>query len=1454
MVEGTIIKLGKNTSGKDYGIIKCVDKNTYIFYETSLISNKITDLSIGDRVQFSIFNENKATNVSLIVRGKNAIDKNLVFKNNPLLLIGFYEPFIGETLILKTKNNEVLVGDYNNHNNQQIRLIQGDEIISVNFTDVENFYFFGVISSYILSSMFGLINSKYKFKITSVKSDSLKSAIKSSLHEKHGCIYSLMYDGTNASIIDVNDFSLVSGSLIWQNGTILGVYSEYNYFSVDRKFRCYWSSVYSSTLKKLYKDKDFLEQAVYFKSVKTKNNDEFLEDNLNNLIVDIRPKYNLGKAIINPSANLLSFVSEQEPYKYTSTFKINKSDVMQDVTYEISCINKDNITVINYQKGAHLQSFKTIINDRKAKIKIQIDEAKKIDDFHQQLKLNIQQLENFDVNPRTAINAMFFVSVKLNNFDYFKDALTRFGYLLPKHLYYGYEMKYFFVIDNLQMAKNYALKVLDSKVKPDSEIDQLFKLAWEINSDSIKANEYINSLIKSTTNQQKNIQTIEYAESSTNDTYRHKYFEEKIAKYDLIYFFKKLPEKYKYIKDKFNFEERKFNGSAEDYRNCIDILQIASEDFIRKFFNEYNRIYSLVKLLILFLKINTNKNLETRYQSLLESNYKNLAKLEYSRNEINVSTRHYYADYIFQVEISSQSEFFFNALMRILKEFTNAISHDEIKDIKTEQNFIEFIKNFKFEFDADFIRFLFNLPKITFSYLVSLLHQHNSGILLSLNIGKAFNPSESNNSTKLLADFNFVFDKYERELKQYLEFIYKNFQYLDEVERIFQAMVEYKQGLIDFLYHQDVDFIHEIEYIFKEASEILSGRNIYNKIINLEKLFNRTNSAISNIEQFPTKISIDTFHPILVNFTKMLSSFITKQCLDFVPNIKVKHYSLSQALTSEILSISNSSNLLPALNVKIEAKPHGLNAPFKVDDGENRSIEKQNQNILSDETKEISIPIKFLKDLDEQQIELDVQITYSYYQSFSNKFETATKTINNSIIIPLENIEEIETNPYADFAEGRDLNPENPNENAMFFGREYDMNEIIKLITSGNELKSSIMYAVYGQKRSGKTSFVRFTANRLKKIIPDLIEVWISAEGITSTKDYPDLFFINLIKKIVENFKSKLFSPDYIHIKKTLDEIGLPIPKTLGLSSEEINDLPIQFNGFFRSFRNYFGKKYPILVVIDEFTKVYIKMKEQSISADFLNRYRALIEENLLTNIIIGHDFMKQFFTDSAVIKQNYGNALNGLANLISRRLTYLDVVEARSMMEKPLLTSQNQSRFEGDLGYEAIKRIYDLTGGSVFYLMKFLNLLTQYMMLNKEKMVTLSDIMYVANTFGFESQRGRIEKKEFDPLFNEFSDTETSNSKDQIEILTNSEMQDKTYNLLKLVAIKSNQFSRSCMMEQLQEELMDNTNRKIFKSLLERGVLVDDNGNDIITENLETIASVKIKVGLFHIWLTQRG
>ncbi|MCI8564848.1 MAG: hypothetical protein HFI39_00770 [Lachnospiraceae bacterium] len=674
---------------------------------------------------------------------------------------------------------------------------------------------------------------------------------------------------------------------------------------------------------------------------------------------------------------------------------------------------------------------------------------------------------------------------------------------------------------------------------------------------------------------------------------------------------------------------------------------------------------------------------------------------------------------------------------------------------------------------------------------------------------------------------------------------------IDNIHFLLEKLEETAENVGKYLFELDEKWFERTSRIISDIKTSLQNEEVDGRTDRLRLAWRDIQNTLGSIEEHPSRLSFEFLRPFLLNIRQSVSGYLNSQYKICRPRLTVRHYGLRNNGRQETIEISNEEGCLPAINVKVvNAVPYGRPKGFFVDMGGSRNIVGNGQQIHGGKAAEINIPI--LVDFTEAPdvLELSLTLSYEYMIRFDGEQGAAeTKAgwlTNQKIQIPL-NISKsdfIYENPYALFAGGGIMRPDNEDAQKMFFGRTEDISEIVQMLTDGNgQLKTGSIVAIYGQKRCGKSSVMYFLGRKIEEEYPNTIVLDINAQNV-GVKNNEDAYYRGLLSTICTSFQIKLRRNK--QLQKELREAGICALKTENVVGEYGEEY---FQEFFQNFREQFGKRYTILLMVDEFTQIYIHMKRHAVSEDFLNRWRAMIQTNGFVNIVVGQDFMDKFTMDEDIATQNFGGAVNGLGTMGRKRLSYLGGEAARKMIETPILLADGSSRYRGQLGQEAISYIYDLTGGSAFYLMKFCNALVDYMIDNQEQLVTRGLVDTVAESYVFDTPNDPITKLDFDPIFNEYSYRDDQDEED-ISVQVRDEIK-KTYQILKRIADLADSQGICSIRRLLWPDLAERDG--ILRSLMVRGVLTDQNGRDITTEQIGNL-DIKIKVRLFAIWLKKRG
>lgn len=675
---------------------------------------------------------------------------------------------------------------------------------------------------------------------------------------------------------------------------------------------------------------------------------------------------------------------------------------------------------------------------------------------------------------------------------------------------------------------------------------------------------------------------------------------------------------------------------------------------------------------------------------------------------------------------------------------------------------------------------------------------------------------------------------------------------IDNIHFFLEKLEETAESVGKYLFELDEKWFERTRRIVSDIKTSLPNEEVDGRTDRLRLAWRDIQNTLGAIEEHPSRLAFELLRPFLLNIRQSLSGYLNSQYKICRPRLAVRHYGLRNNGRQETIEISNETGCLPAINVKVlNAVPYGHPKGFFVDMGGSRNIMGNGQQVHGGKAAEINIPV--IVDFAEAPdvLELSLTLSYEYMARFDGEQGAAeTKTgwlTNQKIQIPL-NISKsdfIYENPYALFAGGGIMRPDNDVARKMFFGREEDISEICQMLTDGNgKLKTGSIVAIYGQKRCGKSSVMYFLGRRIEEEYPGTIVLDINAQS-WSVKGGEDAYYRRLLSAICTSFQTKLRRNR--RLQEELRAAGIGVLKTVDIVGEYGE---AYFQEFFRNFREQFGKRYAILLMVDEFTQIYIHMKRREVSEDFLNRWRATIQDNGFVNIVVGQDFMDKFTMDEDITSQNFGGAVNGLGTMGRKRLSYLGEEAARKMIEMPILFADGSSRYRGQLGQEAISYIYDLTGGSAFYLMKFCNALVDYMIDNQEQLVTRGLVDTVAESYVFDTPNDPITKLDFDPIFNEYSYRDDQEDEEDISVQVRDETK-KTYQILKQIAELADSQGICSVRRLLWPDLAERD--RILRSLMVRGVLTDQSGRDITTEQVGNL-DIKIKVRLFSIWLKKRG
>lgn len=630
--------------------------------------------------------------------------------------------------------------------------------------------------------------------------------------------------------------------------------------------------------------------------------------------------------------------------------------------------------------------------------------------------------------------------------------------------------------------------------------------------------------------------------------------------------------------------------------------------------------------------------------------------------------------------------------------------------------------------------------------------------------------------------------KTENELSEQLSF-FKNFQ-VSEIW-LLAGIEKIKLATSKVLFDSDRDYLQELQSLLDLCISLCKATSFDDKNRKCEDIANKAESFLSKIEKNPTKLSIEDLHPITKNLLKVLKVFLSNLYQTSKPEL---------IFSSAISSYQLKENNLIDLQVKIEnvSEGHAEQVEFVVVEYTNtfELVNKQNMGFGTIRGKAQQIEIVTLRLLQEaiQQKAFTVK-SFAKYKTGEN--DDIISTEEQEISVQLGNPEDFvpAENKYAAYAESAEVKDDD-----MFFGRENIINNIYSVVC--NNYKS---FVFYGQKRAGKSSILYHLEKRLRTNPNVLVANIGNIGGVIDENSKAPLLY-QMLFEILNKIKYAIEDREYDGITP----IDIIFPTDIELYS---HPSPLQY---FRKFLQEFKRKanriegwkeIRTVVLIDEFTYIYHLIVSNRLSNDFMINWKALLQENYFSVVLVAQDFYPKFKALDA----------NAFQTMQSDRVSYLTEDEAKLLIDKPIWIN-GESRY----AEKAIDRIYELTAGSPFYIQIFCDKLVEYV--NDEKVIKITE----ANVNKVLKERMiKLDKGVFDNLINDGDTSPDAIKKEDSEAV------------LREVAKYTNNHPY-CNKSQINCRTIGNID-EVFNNLTQREVL------EVNRDGL-----YRIRVGLFKDWLNE--
>lgn len=586
----------------------------------------------------------------------------------------------------------------------------------------------------------------------------------------------------------------------------------------------------------------------------------------------------------------------------------------------------------------------------------------------------------------------------------------------------------------------------------------------------------------------------------------------------------------------------------------------------------------------------------------------------------------------------------------------------------------------------------------------------------------------------------------------------------------------------------------EKDFVNNDACKILTWIEDFNKGNNYTEIRNAfkyvkdmIDRGITILLTQPTEIGYEVFLPAF----KLLADKIVEEFTDLekraVPDISAEILSPIELIDCNTASLNiEIRNSESARSVYLKTFKIACEDPcsskekfidYTLSAGEDKLIDIKlhlNDNSIREKAAEIEYEIEY----DDIFIATDKRIPNS---------RKGTKTINLDNTV----FEEID-NKFAMSSGGQELDADDP----MFFGRKNIIERLHNQILAGKNNQ----IAIYGQKRSGKSSLLNRIKDKLvKEKSCSIMCGKFSLQGLAAEEKEPDRWILKSVAEALATARR-----DY----------GLrDISKQDVACFFEYKTDPFAALKDFIEKCNETNKKdgyqnAHLVILIDEFTYLYQLIKEERICKDFMRRWKAFIETpgvNLQT-IIAAQDTLPHFMRESY--------ASNSFNIFSKEPLSYLSKEEALQLIREPVKDVVRYHKHSDE-------KIYDYTAGSPFFTQIFCNQLIKYLNERKNHIVGSDEIQVVAKNLC--TGKKRLEDGVFECLINEADGSSYDNKENKI--------------VLKEIALRTRGGGYACA-EDLHTEMPE---QRLYE------VLLNLRTRNVISKNGE---GYTINVKLFSQWL----
>lgn len=590
----------------------------------------------------------------------------------------------------------------------------------------------------------------------------------------------------------------------------------------------------------------------------------------------------------------------------------------------------------------------------------------------------------------------------------------------------------------------------------------------------------------------------------------------------------------------------------------------------------------------------------------------------------------------------------------------------------------------------------------------------------------------------------------------------------------------YSGGWRKYLTATDFSRLGSIYYIVRRTQDYYNSNEFESRADTLRSVLLEINNLQQTIQNEPTDVSYDIFLPTLEQMSLKLTDKQTELYQSYQPRISIQEtiqpYCTPTGAIEIQLTISNELNYQTADSLRIV----GITGPEII----RSEVPTLVQSLRGGEDTEVNIRA-YVTSAAKASGSFTATITYTYRCSdapqnmlFKTHATEFTFVILDKNFVPL-------VNPFSAY-EGHVMEDEN-----MFFGRSSQINQITDIIhTTTGAMNYGRAVVMYGQTRTGKTSLLYHVIKRLREKYTD--QLWIWNLGNCGKLQFSSSFMENFVCTLLSKGQNSLEDSPAIAellIKENLlppiDEARCNLVSAVGV-----------FNDYLEKLNKVLRRENKMVVLIaDEFTYFHGYIKEGKIPHEFMNFWKALLQDSCISAIIAGQDDMPEF-------TREYPNDF-GCMELM--KLNYLAEEDTKRLIREPLeRTNHRTDLFRND---GSIDEIYKLTAGSAYLTIILCSKLVSYLNGKGAYVITKGIIQDFLRTYAL-GPNSFLQPEYFEPQIDERGQEQKVHNINK-EILLSVARLSQTNGYAHLDAITCGSMS--------QEEMMPYINRLVDRNVLVR-------------------------------------